>query len=186
MTKSSEREPHLRLFFALWPADVGRAALAGWQPPLHEVCGGRTMRADTLHTTLVFLGDVAGRRLEALKLAAEEVSGEAFELVFDRARYWGHNHIVYAAPTVVPAELARLVQALEQRLRAHRFRFDVRPYKPHVTLLRHAQWTDAPLPAMRKVVWPAEEFVLVRSLRDESGARYQVLARFPLGVARVL
>jgi 2'-5' RNA ligase len=129
----------------------------------------------------VFLGDVAAHRLEALKLAAEEVEGEAFELRFDSARYWGQNHIAYAAPSVVPAPLPRLVHDLEQRLRAHRFRFDSRDYKPHVTLLRHAQWRDEPLPEMPADTWRAREFVLLQSSGDERGARYEVLARFPLG-----
>lgn len=180
MTKSGTNDTHVRVFFALWPSAGERAALAAWQPPLRELCGGKAMRADTLHATLVFLGDVAAHRLEALKLAAQEVEGEGFELRFDQARYWGHNHIVHAAPSVVPAALPALVENLEQRLGAHRFRFDRRDYKPHVTLLRHAQWRDEPLPEMREAIWMAKDFVLVQSLSDEQGARYEVLARFPL------
>ena len=155
-------------------------ALAAWQPSLHELCGGRAMRADTLHSTLVFLGDVVQHRLEALQLAAQEVEGESFELALDAARYWGHNHIVYAAPRAVPPQLTQLVHDLEQRLSTHRFRFDKREYKPHVTLLRHAQWSDDPLPEMRPVVWQASSFALVQSAPDEQGANYRVLARFSL------
>ena len=154
--------------------------MAVWQPPLHKLCGGKAMRPDTLHATLVFLGDVAAHRLEALKLAAEEVGGEPFELGFDSARYWGHNHIAYAAPKQVPGTLAELVRELEQHLRKHRFHFEPREFKPHITLLRHAQWSDAPLPQMDTVRWPAREFVLVQSLSDERGPRYKVLARFGL------
>jgi 2'-5' RNA ligase len=171
----------VRLFFALWPGEGECAALAAWQPQLRDLCGGRAMRADTLHATLVFLGDVAVHRLEALQLAAQEVNAAAFGLRFDTARYWGHNHIVFAAPHDVPPQLAQLVHDLEQRLMKHRFRFDRRPYKPHVSLLRHAKWDDAPLPVMPAVHWQMREFVLVQSLRDERGARYEVLARFPLG-----
>jgi 2'-5' RNA ligase len=171
-----------RVFFALWPPAGARAALAAWQLSLRKLCGGRAMRADTLHATLVFLGDVPVHSLEALKLAAQEVEGAGFVLRFDSARYWGHNHIVYAAPSVVPDALTQLVELLEQRLSAHRFCFDHRDYKPHVTLLRHAQWSDAPLPTLTPPAteWRVHEFVLVQSLRDERGARYEVLARFPL------
>lgn len=171
----------VRAFFALWPTARERAALAAWQPPLRRLCGGRAMRADTLHSTLVFLGDMAAHRLEALKLAAQEVEGEGFVLSLDSARYWGHNHIAYAAPSLVPEPLSLLVENLERRLGAHRFRFDRRAYKPHVTLLRNASWTDAPLPELPPAEWRAQDFVLVQSLRDEQGARYEVLARFPLG-----
>jgi len=174
------REASVRVFFALWPDDAERAALAAWQPALHKLCGGRSMRAATLHATLVFLGDVVLHRLEALQLAAQEVEGASFDLAFDVAHYWGHNHIVFAAPHSVPPQLAPLVQALEQRLGKHRFHFDQRPYKPHITLLRHAQWSDAPLPEMHRVVWRIRDFALVQSVPDEEGANYQVLARFHL------
>jgi len=174
----------MRVFFALWPGKAQREALAAWQGPLKKRCGGRAMRAETLHATLVFLGDVAQHRLEALKLAAQEVSGASLTLRLDQARYWGHNHIAYAAPGAVPELLGQLVSDLEQRLRRHRFRFDRRSYKPHVTLLRHAKWHDEPLPVMPPVVWRVRQFVLVQSLSDENGARYEVLARFPLASAR--
>jgi 2'-5' RNA ligase len=177
----SDKPSVIRVFFALWPNAAERAAMAAWQSPLRKLSSGKAMRLDTLHATLVFLGDVAAHRLEALKLAGQEVEGEGFELHLDLARYWGHNHIVYAAPSVVPAQLSLLVSDLEQRLRAHRFRFDRRDYKPHVTLLRHAQWSDEPLPEMPEVAWHAHDFALVQSLSDEQGARYEVLARFPLG-----
>lgn len=179
--KRIDKEPSLRLFFALWPDEAARAALVAWQAPLCKLCGGSAMRASTLHSTLIFLGEIDERRLEALQLAAREVTGAAFEIEFDVARYWGHNHIVYAAPQQSPHALAELVRALDQRLRKHHFHFEARDYKPHVTLLRHAHWSDAPLPEMGAVRWLAREFVLVQSLRDEQGARYEVLARFGLG-----
>ena len=170
----------VRVFFALWPSIEERAALAAWLPPLQELCGGRMTPADKLHNTLVFLGDVQPERLEALQLAAQEVSGAAFQLLFDVARYWGHNHIVYAAPGSVPKKLAQLVSDLERRLLRHHFKFDRRAYKPHVTLLRHAHWTDSPLPAMQKVVWSMQDFALVQSVSEGQGVRYEVLARFAL------
>lgn len=173
--------PHssVRVFFALWPSAAERAALAAWQPPLRELCGGRAMLAANLHNTLVFLGNVAERRLEALQLAAQEVEAERFDLRIDQARYWGHNHIVFAAPHETPPRLAKLAHDLEQSLERHRFRFDRRDYKPHVTLLRHAKWTDQPLPGMPAVHWPVRDFALVQS-PPEGEAIYRVLAKFPL------
>ena len=136
------------------------------------------MREDGLHTTLVFLGEIDRTRLEALQLAAQEVTFWPFEFGFDAARYWGHNHIAYAAPISVPPQLMRLVADLEQRLIRHHFHFERRPYKPHVTLLRHALWTDAALPVMPAVHWQIDEFVLVQSSQDGTGGHYEVLARF--------
>lgn len=136
------------------------------------------MHPDTLHCTLVFLGAVAEHRLEALRLAAREVTFKPFAPEWDAAHYWGHNHIVHAAMHDTQPELEALVASLKEKLRAHRFRFEARPYKAHVTLLRHAQWTDAPLPPMPAVRWQVKDFVLVQSLGDAQGARYEVLCRF--------
>lgn len=134
------------------------------------------MHGETLHATLVFIGNIEQSRFEALQLAAQEVSGESFEWCFDGAHYWGHNHIVYAAPDHAPQHLIRLVSALEQNLARHHFKFEIRDYKPHVTLLRSAHWSDTPLPAMLPVCWQANAFALVQSINQE----YRVLARFPL------
>ena len=170
----------MRLFFALWPSAAECAALAAWHSPLRELCGGRVMRTDTLHSTLVFLGDVDEYRLEAVQLAAFETKSRSFDLKLTGACYWGHNHIVYAAPDETPLQLADLVRELETRLRKHRFHIEKQPYKPHVTLLRNAQWSDAPLPQLPAVSWKFNDFVLVQSMRDEQGApHYEVLARFP-------
>ncbi len=177
---SETKVPSARVFFALWPDEAARAALAAWQPPLAELCGGKIMRPANLHNTLVFLGDVALGRLEALQLAAQEVRGRPFDLHLDTARYWGHNHIVYAAPASVPRHLLQLADNLEKRLHHHHFHFDRRDYKPHITLLRHARWNDAPLPELPTVTWKMHDFVLAQSVGGESGSRYEVLARFPL------
>jgi 2'-5' RNA ligase len=180
LMSESLHEKTVRVFFALWPNEAERGKLAAWQPDLHEICGGLAMRTDTLHATLVFLGEVESHRLEAIQLVAQEIEGLAFDLVLTEARYWGHNHIVYAAPHTVPTQLTQLVHDLEQRLLKHRFHFEPREYKPHVTLLRHAQWSDAPLPERRQVVWRAKSFALVQSTPAEKGANYRVLARFSL------
>lgn len=182
MNGMSEQKP-MRVFFALWPGAAECARLAAWQAPLQRVCGGRAMRAETLHATLVFLGNVAGHRFEALALAAQEAAGVRFVMRLDEARYWRHNHIVYAAPLQEPEGLARLVRQLEQGLCRHHFHIEPRSYQPHVTLLRRARWDERPLPELPAVTWPVHDFALVQSLSDEHGARYRVLARFPLAAA---
>lgn len=173
----------VRVFFAFWPTAGARRALGGWQAELAKICGGRTMRPDTLHATLVFLGEVATDRLEALRLAAEEISAPCFDLSFDRARYWGHNHILYAAPAAAPLAMLKLADDLAHNLIRHRFRLERRDYAPHVTLLRNARWRDAPLPEMPPVRWEVRDFVLVQSLQQNNEVNYRVLARFPLGDA---
>jgi RNA 2',3'-cyclic 3'-phosphodiesterase len=178
-----------RVFFALWPSAAERRGLAAWQMPLQQLCGGRAMRAETLHNTLVFIGAVEPARLEALQLAAREagqkMDGAAFELCFDAARYWQHNHIVYAAPGAAPPQLAQLVAGLEQSLDRHGFSFDRRAYQAHVTLLRNARQSDAALPALQPACWQIRDFVLAESARQDGETGYKVLARFALGWGKI-
>lgn len=176
--KRTEKEPTFKLFFALWPNAAECAALGAWQPALRELCGGDIMLSDTLHATLVFLGEVAVHRLGALRLAAQETPFRSFDLCLSSARYWGHNHIVYASPDAVPAALSRFVQDLQGNLRKRSFHFDARPYQPHVTLIRHGGWKEEVFPPMPPVCWQVRDFVLVRSLGAGRGARYEILARF--------
>ena len=172
------QEKTCRVFFALWPDAAGRDALAAWQAPLHEMCGGRVMLPETLHVTLVFLGEVDAARLATLDLAAREVLFRPFDLALTTVSYWGHNHIVYASPQETPLPLADLVDGLERSLAKHHFSFARRPYKPHVSLLRNAKWNDAVLPVMPPVRWHMGGFVLVQSMGGSGGPRYRVLAQY--------
>lgn len=170
-----------RVFFALWPDDRVRNALHSRAQELHRSCGGRAMRRENLHLTLVFVGDIPVGRLEELRSTAGAVSAAPFELVLDQLGYWRHNRIVWASPLTVPGPLRELVAGLEGGLTQAGFEFDQRPYAPHITLLRDAR---APrlLPALG-VPWSALDFALVQSARDAYGSRYEVLARWPLAAA---
>lgn len=168
-----------RVFFALWPDDGVRDALDIHARQLHRGCGGRAMRRENLHLTLVFVGDVAVGRLDELKSAAGAVCGSSFELVLDRLGYWRHNRIVWASPLTVPEALRDLVSSFEGRLKQAGFEFDQRPHAPHVTLLRDARAPGAPPPL--HLGWPVGDFVLVESVQGPRGAEYRVLARWKLG-----
>lgn len=172
--------PTARVFFALWPNEADGGALAAWQEPMRQACGGRAMRSETLHLTLVFLGEVERTRLDSLQAAAQEVRVQGFELCFDSVRYWNHNHIVYAAPHHLPPQLAQLVRVLEQDLDEHGFMFDRRGYKPHITLLRNIRSPQAELPVAQPVRWQIRDFALMQSVPQRGAMSYLVLARFPL------
>jgi 2'-5' RNA ligase len=169
-----------RVFFALWPNAVERNQLAAWQIPLKSLCGGRVMRADTLHNTLIFIGDIQSDRLALLRQTAEKTDIPGFDLNFDQVRYWNHNHIVYATPSSVPENLTKLVGTLATNLSAQGFKFDRREYCPHVTLLRNAHFNAESLPVLTPVQWKIREFALVQSLHREEKTDYPILARFPL------
>lgn len=170
-----------RLFFALWPDGRTCEALDNAGRQLHSACGGRRTRRETIHITLVFLGDVFVERIDELRALAAQVSAPRFELVLTKLGWWKHNRVAWAAPNDVPTGLVALVQGLESTLKSNNFQLDVRPYLPHVTLARKANCRETPL-LEADIVWRVEEYVLVRSVTDASGAAYEVIGRWPLAM----
>ncbi len=168
----------LRLFFALWPDDKTRDALYRTGKWLHKHWGGRLMRRDTLHVTLAFLGSTPVERLEALMACADAVQGDSHELLLDQAGYWLHNRIGWLGASALPSQYTELVAHLNGALASAGFPVDTRPHVPHVTLLRNTVGGD--VTACDPVDWTIGDFVLVKSVTDPEGARYEVLRRWPL------
>ena len=168
----------LRLFFALWPTDDIRRAMWKTGGRLHEVWGGRRMKPDTLHMSLVFLGDTPAERLDELRTLAAGQEGRTFNLGFKQAACWRHNKVGFISPDDTPPALVQLVYGLEEGLEAAGFHFDQRPYKPHVTLLRNTRCTTQVV--FEPIAWHPEEFVLVASDLTEHGPVYQLLGRWKL------
>jgi 2'-5' RNA ligase len=170
---------HARVFFALWPDEGVRGELDRLAARLHRLRGGRRTRAETIHLTLLFIGDVPRFTLPALQAGAADIRLPAFELVFDQTECWRHNRIACATTSQPPLALMDLVTGLEGTLQRLGIPYDPRPYKPHVTLVRNADCRpDGPL--TRPVRWPAREFVLVESLLCPEGAQYLRLGSYPL------
>jgi 2'-5' RNA ligase len=167
-----------RFFFALWPDPAVREELYRVAQAAQRACGGRCMRRDNLHQTLVFVGNVAAARTASLQAAAGRVNATPFDLDFGITGYWRHNRIVWAAPRTTPEPLTGLVAALERELAQSGFDFDSRSYAAHVTLVRDAR-APAPLPAL-KFAWAVRDFVLVESGRGARGDEYCVVNCWPL------
>jgi len=165
----------LRLFFALWPDDATRAALAARGEDLHRVTGGRATRPESLHITLAFLGDCDPARCDAVLAAAARVRPRPFELVLDRAGLWAHNRIAWLGASEMPPELEALVRGLRGALADAGLPFDAKPFVPHITVARKVRPGSA-LPALRPVRWPVAGFALVRSVLDRGGSHYVVLS----------
>jgi len=166
----------VRVFFALWPTLVQRRQLQKLAANYQRLCGGRVMRAETLHLTLLFLGTVERRRLEQLKLVVDGVAFSPFTFTLQQFGCWRHNRIGYAALHEEVEALSCLAQALR---RAAGLSFDQRAFAPHVTLLRDME-RMMEVQLFTQVVWPVTEFVLVESATTERGIRYQPLWTWPM------
>ncbi len=171
-----------RVFFALWPEAKLQRALHRLAMEYQPRCEARVMRADNLHMTLLFLGEMERARLPQLIEAAGKVSVPSFGLVLDRLSFWRHNRIGYAASQEKVPALDQLVVALQQELMAAGFQFDRREFKTHVTLLRNVrQILESQVVA--PMTWPVDAFVLVESVATDRGVRYQILQQWPLVTA---
>jgi 2'-5' RNA ligase len=167
-----------RVFFALWPDEDIRNQFFRVAQAAQPRSGGRLMRRENLHLTVVFVGKVADSELPALKAAAGPLDLPAFTLQFGRVRYWRHNRIVWAAPLVTPEPLGSLVKALEAGLAAAGIRYDQRDYQPHVTLIRDARPPGELTPL--DFEWRVRDFTLIESAHDGRRVIYRVIARWPL------
>lgn len=181
---SGPRRPEqARVFFALWPDDRGRAALHRAALDGAKRFGGRPMRADTLHLTLAFIGDVPVDRLPALRAAADRVDSAAFDMTMDSVGFWAHNRILWAGSRQGCAGLAALAKGLQQSLLAAGWATGDkagRDFAPHVTLVRKVEAVPRELPGLVPLVWRCERFVLVRSRLSSSGSAYETLGHWPL------
>jgi len=167
-----------RVFFALWPDPAVRRALTQVGLKLHRQVDGKMTHEASVHMTLLFLGEVSIDRLGVLTDLAAGIPFEAFRLQIDKADCWKHNRIAWVAPSVTPPALTRLVEALERRAGAEGFGFDLRPFAPHVTLVRKARCAPLDL-SVPEIQWEVRDFVLVRSDLDSNGSRYRQIGRWP-------
>jgi RNA 2',3'-cyclic 3'-phosphodiesterase len=146
---------------------------------MYRAVSGRCTRDDSIHLTLAFVGDVDSVRLAELLAPPAELTVARFTLTFDSWGCWPRNAVAWVAPSRVPGPLRDLAARMEAWLRDSGFELDVRPFNPHVTLVRKAQC--APLPdSTPSIEWQVEDFVLVRSALAPAGSRYEIIGRWPL------
>jgi RNA 2',3'-cyclic 3'-phosphodiesterase len=192
----------LRLFVALDPTDPVRRDLAARQAELRRRAGRRAdlvrfPPADRLHLTLRFLGSVPEERLPEIR---EAVAGAAARARPLRLRVRGAGgfptsrrpRVVWVGVEDDGGGLSSLAAELGSRLAPLGFPAEERPLTPHFTIGRSRAGRGAPglgealaeVAAATPVPWEATEVCLFRSHLSAAGARYEALARFPLGPIR--
>lgn len=169
MTRATPKQ--CRLFYALWPDEVTRSALARLQFELH----GNKTRFRNLHITLAFLGDQEPDLLPMLQSVLAELDGNEMTLQIDRLGYFARNRIAWAGMKHPPDALINLQATLTEKLKQHQVLFESRAlFRPHLTLVRDA---DAPPETeFAPIIWHAKQVTLVESVLQDDGAHYQVLA----------
>jgi len=166
-----------RFFFALWPDEEQRSALAKFQRALpgHQ---GRLVHPDEYHITLVFLGDIEARSRARAEEVANLVRTSSFQLTLDRFGCFPRAGILWCGASGRPRPLLDLLDALKRGLTDCGFRPERRRFAPHVTLARKARRLQA-RELVDPIAWPVSKFSLVFSRSDER-PRYRVVRSWPL------
>jgi len=174
----------MRLFFALWPPTDAAEQLAEVARATATRFGGKPTRAETIHLTLAFLGDVPEAQLPLLRQTAQSIRAEPFVLDIDCLGFWNRNHLLWAGNASPNVALAELIELLQQALTEAGFAVDRRNriFTPHITLIRKLPEAVVPLtlPAIDLICWHCTRFALVCSQTPGAGATYQTLVDFPL------
>jgi len=163
-----------RVFFALWPSPAIQQQLHAIAKQFQPEYKARVMRAETLHLTLQFIGNIKRADLPKLIAAADKVATPPFTLKLEKIAFWKHNRIAYATLKNNAPILDALVSALKAQLVAEGVVYADTKFSPHVTLMRnvdHALRTQD-FPAIE---WQVDAFVLVESEITDKGAHYEIL-----------
>jgi 2'-5' RNA ligase len=190
-------EPTRRVFFALWPDEAVRVALAHATRKAVRGCGGRPVPVENLHATLLFLGSVAESRIadlvavgmrvaSAAEIVAARAGGASPDFIFDCVDFWAKAHVLVATASAESSPALTLARALagvlQRETGALGFAPDpmARQLRPHVTLARKVHRPPRYL-TMEPVTWGCTDFVLVDSKTLPTGPVYIVLERFRIG-----
>ena len=174
-----------RVFFALWPDAEAKPALSALAAAVARARGGRPTRADQLHLTMAFIGEVAPAAMPLLCAAGVEAAAAAapFALTLDRSGGAARDGVAWLETTSPPAALMTLHEALAGALRRAGFATEARAFRPHLTLARRCTRPAGPDEAA-STSWAVASLALVASTPAPGGSRYETIAEWPLA-ARV-
>jgi len=185
--------PTRRLFFALWPDDLQRAALKHATAKTVRRCGGRPVSEPNLHVTLAYLGSVPEARIEELSTigrrtaAAFPRSALPILVSLEGFEHWAKPQLltVVGEPAAAgsPATgVAGLARTLTRETAESGFSPDLKPFRAHVTVARKV--TRPPRScALPEVSWSFDAFALIESRTLAEGPVYSVVESYVLGGA---
>ncbi len=181
---AGRRAGSMRLFFALWPGESSRTALAAAAAPAVAQVSGQAVPAGNLHVTLAFLGAVPRSALVPLHELGGQGPWPAVELGFKRLEFWAKPKVLVAMPESVPAAGLAIVERLWTGLERRGYLREARPWRPHLTLARSVRRPPPDnlvlAPMVRAGNEPPWRLALVESIAHPEGPRYQPLADWPL------
>ncbi len=185
-------QPLVRVFCAIeLPAHVRAGAadhIAHLRHAMPEVRASWD-RAEKLHITLKFLGEIEQSRVEALSRAAARATAsvEAFDLALEGTGAFpprGLARVLWLGIGDPTGRLARLQSRLEEECASEGFAREERRFHPHITIARlRAPAGARKLAALHQetgfktIGFGASDLVVMRSELGPGGSRYSEISR---------
>ena len=147
-----------------------------------RITTGRAVEEDDLHVTLVFLEDVAEAALAEADLALQDMALPRVPLTLRGLQIFGATQTVVAADVAMSEEMERVQRGVLKALRGAGVIPPRARLRPHITLrrLKRGQSPGAPKDAALVGAAVADRLNLWESRLRPDGARYDVLAEYPL------
>ncbi len=187
----------MRIFCAVNLPEAVRARVAAHISRLREAAASLPLkigweRAEKLHLTLKFLGELDAARIEALTRAAERAASSAvkFEVTLEEAGAFpagGNARVLWLGLRDETKRLAALNERLEEECARENFPRETRAFHPHITIAR-IRIPNAARQIVRlhretgfePVSFDVDEFNIMRSQLGAGGSRYTPLSRHEL------
>jgi len=185
----------MRVFCAVeLPAEVRARAAAHIESLRSAMPDARASwdRAEKLHVTIKFLGEIEAARVPALSQAASRAVAcvQPFALAIEGAGAFpskGPPRVLWLGVTDSNGGLARLQGSLEEASTEEGFPREKRPFHPHLTIARLRQPQGARrLAALHRergfapAHFQVTELLVIRSELGPGGSRYTEISRHPL------
>lgn len=169
----------MRAFIALELPCAFESEVAGVARQLAAAIEGRYLLRESYHVTLAFLGDIPEAQVRAAMDALDEACAQAWRVTLepDGLGTFGkpHNATLWLGLVKDPS-LMGLAERMRRALSAHGLSIDERPFRPHITIARHASIQPEALPALAFPLPAAARCVtLFKSTLAPDGAVYDAI-----------
>jgi RNA 2',3'-cyclic 3'-phosphodiesterase len=164
---------HHMVFLALWPDEKTRINIVN-SFKLSEFINrdGKDLRAQKLHLTLHFLGNISPEKYQCVVRMVQEIQFKAFDIVLNRFGVFPKAGVFYLGMSNIPHELVSLHKKLGEKLQQCDYRPESRRFAPHVTLKRKISQFDIQTKP-QPVRWQVGRFALVESIPVANGVLYK-------------
>ena len=163
-----------RLFIAVLPDDQVRSALVSLQKH-HELNRiGRCVKAENLHITLQFLGNVDIDQIPEITEFIQQLKFGALTLHLNQIGFFPRSRVVWAGSDSECSNLASLAAQVRDNNPFKLKRRESRRFIAHVTLARDARKRITA--TIDPIYWRIEKCCLMRSITEHQGVRYEMIA----------